>query len=206
MGFRLTPRDTSFFDILTEASQYLVTGADLLNELACSGYEGKTKIGEQLHHVENEADKCTHKMVKKINSTFVTPLDRDDLYLLSSTMDDCMDYMDEAGDLIVLYKVGRLPKRGREMVKILQQCAKLTSQAMPRLESMDSLSDYWVEINRLENEADRAYRRAIADLFDNEDDAKMIIKMKDIIISLEKGVDAFEKLANTLETIVVKES
>lgn len=206
MGFRLTPRDTSFFDILTEASQHLVTGADLLNELACSGYEGKTKIGEQLHHVENEADKCTHKMVKKINSTFVTPLDRDDLYLLSSTMDDCMDYMDEAGDLIVLYKVGQLPKRGREMVKILQQCAKLTSEAMPRLESMDSLSDYWVEINRLENEADRAYRRAIADLFDNEDDAKMIIKMKDIIISLEKGVDAFEKLANTLETIVVKES
>ena len=206
MRFRVTPHDSSFFDILTQSAQCLVRGSALLVEILNADAEQRKVLAAELHAVENEADGYTHQLYRKLNQTFVTPLDRDDLYLLASSMDDCMDYMDEAGDLIVLYRIGEVPKRVVAQVNVLQRCAELTAEAAPRLKSMDSLRDYWVEINRLENEADRAYRRLLADLFDKEDDPKRIIKLKDIITSLEKGVDAFETLANAVETIAVKES
>lgn len=206
MRFRVTPHDSSFFDIMAETADCLVRGSALLVQILNADMKGRKELAAKLHEVENEADGFTHKLYQKLNQTFVTPLDRDDLYLLASNMDDCMDYMDEAGDLIVLYKIGELPKRVVAQVNVLQRCAELTAEAAPRLRSMDSLRDYWVEINRLENEADREYRRLLADLFEKEDDPKRIIKLKDIITSLERGVDAFERLANAVETIAVKES
>ena len=206
VGFRLTPHDTSFFDILSDAATHLVTGSQLLVQIVNADTADRQDLAAKLHEVENQADACTHALFQKLNQTFVTPLDRDDLYVLASTIDDCMDYMDEAGDLIMLYKVGKLPRHIVEQVEVLQRCSELTADAMPRLRSMESLRNYWVEINRLENEADRAYRRAIAELFEREDNALRIIKLKDITIALERGVDAFERLANTIETIVVKES
>ncbi|MDO5700205.1 MAG: DUF47 family protein [Bowdeniella nasicola] len=206
MGFRLTPKDNQFFEILAEAAQHLVRGAELLVQLLNADMRDREALAAKLHKVENDADSCTHRFYQKINATFVTPLDRDDLSLLAGSLDDCMDYMDEAGDLIVLYQIGSLPERAIEQVRVLQRCAELTAEAMPRLRSMESLRDYWVEINRLENEADRAYRRLLADLFDQEDDAKRIIKIKDIITALEKGVDGFERLANVVEALAIKES
>ncbi|OKL54260.1 phosphate transport regulator [Bowdeniella nasicola] len=206
MRFRVTPHDSSFFDILTESAECLVRGSEILVQILNADMADRKTLAGQLHDVENDADACAHKLFRKLNQTFVTPLDRDDLYLLAANMDDCMDYMNEAGDLIVLYKIGELPNRVVAQVNVLQRCAELTAEAAPRLRSMDSLRDYWVEINRLENEADREYRRLLADIFDHEDDPKRIIKLKDISTSLERGVDAFERLANAVETIAVKES
>ena len=156
--------------------------------------------------MEHDADEATHAVVKKVNASFVTPLDRDDLLAIASLIDDCMDYMDEAGDLIVLYKLNGLAPEIIQLVEILQRCSELTVQAIPRLQNMGSLRDFWVEINRLENQADKIYRSAIADLFDREEDAKTIIKQKDVILTLEAAVDAFETLANTIEAITIKES
>ena len=161
---------------------------------------------KELHSVENDADEATHAIVKKVNASFVTPLDRDDLLMLASHIDDCMDFMDEAGDLIVLYKLDELAPEIIQLVEILQRCAELTVQAIPKLQNMDSLRDYWVEINRLENQGDKIYRTAIAELFDREDDAKQIIKQKDVTLTLEAAVDAFETFANLIEAITVKES
>ncbi len=206
MKLSLTPKDSIYFTLLTACASHLVRGSNLLAQLVTADRLVRPERAKELHDVEHDADEATHAVVKKVNASFVTPLDRDDLLAIASLIDDCMDYMDEAGDLIVLYKLNGLAPEIIQLVEILQRCSELTVQAIPRLQNMGSLRDFWVEINRLENQADKIYRSAIADLFDREEDAKTIIKQKDVILTLEAAVDAFETLANTIEAITIKES
>jgi len=203
---RLTPRDTTYFDMLATLAQHNVTGASLLAELLGASREEREGIVRRLSEAEHVADDATHSIMRRLNQTFVTPFDRDDIYGLASALDDCMDAMEEAGDLIVLYKVDELPLRVSEQVQVLQRCAELTAEAMPRLRSMDQLSDYWVEINRLENQGDKLHRELIAQLFDDTTDPVLLIKLKEIVDMLEEGADAFERVANMVETIALKES
>ena len=206
MRLRLTPRDTTYFDLLAALAQHNVTGANLLAEILGAARGDREKIAAQLAEVEHLADDATHSIMRRLNQTFVTPFDRDDIYGLASALDDCMDAMEEAADLIGLYKVDELPRRVSEQVQVLQRCAELTAEAMPRLRSMDQLPDYWVEINRLENQADKVHRKLIAELFDNYTDPVLLMKLKEIVDVLEDAADSFETVANMVETIVLKES
>jgi len=203
---RLTPRDTTFFDLFAASAQHLVTGANLLGEMLGADRPTRKEIGKAIAEVEHAADDATHTIMRRLNQTFVTPFDRDDIYNLASSLDDCMDYMDEAADLIVLYKVDELPARVSDQVQVLQRAAELTADAMPRLRSMDSLSEYWVEVNRLENQADKIHRKLLAQMFDEITDPIELMKLKEIVEKLEDAADAFEKVANTVETIALKES
>ena len=144
--------------------------------------------------------------MRRLNQTFVTPFDRHDIYGLASGLDDCMDYMEEAGDLIVLYQVGVLPPRVHKQVDVLRRCAEVTAEAMPRLRSMKDLADYWVEVNRLENEADKSYRKLLAEMFRGGMDPIELMKLKDVVNALEAAADSFERVANMVETIALKES
>lgn len=204
MGFRLRPVDTSFYDLFTASARHLVNGAALLSEMLADGAD-KADVAERMRAAEHEADETTHELIRKVNSTFVTPFDREDIYALASGLDDVMDMMDEAVDLILLYEVRVLPPELSEQVDVLQRCADLTAEAMPRLRSMQSLDDYWIEINRLENSGDRNHRRTLAKLFSGEFKTIEVLKLKDIVESLESAIDAFEKVANTVEQIAVKE-
>jgi predicted phosphate transport protein (TIGR00153 family) len=204
--FRLTPREDSYFDLFAALAQHLVTGANMLAEMLGADQSTRKAIGKQLAEAEHDADEATHKIMRLLNQTFVTPFDRDDIYALASALDDCMDYMEEAGDLIVLYRVGTLPLRVADQVQALQLAAELTADAMPKLRSMESLSDYWVEINRLENQADKAHRKLLAKMFDEVTDPVELMKLKEVVETLEDAVDAFERVANTVETIALKES
>ncbi|KRC53917.1 phosphate transport regulator [Nocardioides sp. Root79] len=204
VGLRLRPVDTSFYDLFTKSAQHLVGGAELLAEML-SDNSDKASVAERMRAAEHAADETTHEIVKKVNSTFVTPFDREDIYALGSGLDDVMDMMDEAVDLILLYEVQTLPAELSEQVEVLQRCAELTAAAMPRLQSMQSLDDYWIEINRLENAGDRNHRRILASLFSGEYKTIEVLKLKDIVESLEGAIDAFEKVANTVEQIAVKE-
>ena len=204
VGLRLRPVDTSFYDLFTKSAQHLVGGAELLAEML-SDNSDKASVAERMRAAEHAADETTHEIVKKVNSTFVTPFDREDIYALGSGLDDVMDMMDEAVDLILLYEVQTLPAELSEQVEVLQRCAVLTAAAMPRLQSMQSLDDYWIEINRLENAGDRNHRRILASLFSGEYKTIEVLKLKDIVESLEGAIDAFEKVANTVEQIAVKE-
>ncbi|ROS31673.1 DUF47 domain-containing protein [Cellulomonas sp. PhB150] len=206
MRLRLTPRDTTFFDLFAASAKHLVTGANLLGEMLGADRPTRKEIGKAIAEVEHAADDATHTIMRRLNQTFVTPFDRDDIYNLASSLDDCMDYMDEAADLIVLYKVDALPARVSDQVQVLQRAAELTADAMPRLRSMDSLSEYWVEVNRLENQADKIHRKLLAQMFDEITDPIELMKLKEIVEKLEDAADAFEKVANTVETIAVKES
>jgi predicted phosphate transport protein (TIGR00153 family) len=202
----LTPKDVSFFDLLAAQARHLVDGADVLEQMIGADFDERVDLAAQLREIEHSADSATHNIIKKLNSTFVTPFDRDDIYDLASALDDCMDYMEEAADLIVLYRIDRLPKKTGKQITILRRAAAQTAEAMPRLKSLDGLDEYWVEINRLENQADRAYRALLADLFESETDAIHVMKLKELIEALEHAADAFEKVANTVETIALKES
>lgn len=206
MRLRFTPRDTTFFDLLAESAQLLVTGANLLAELLEADRKDRKAIAAKLNDAEHDADEATHTIMRRLNQTFVTPFDRDDIYQLASNLDDCMDYMEEAADLIVLYKLEELPKRISDQVQVLQRAAELTAEAMPRLRAMNDLADYWVEINRLENQADKSYRKLLAQLFDDGLDPVTLMKLKEVVDKLEDAADAFETVANTVETIALKES
>jgi predicted phosphate transport protein (TIGR00153 family) len=206
--FRLRPSDDSFYDFFTKAATNLVRGTELLSELVIPNADF-AMIAEGLEDVEHDSDKITHDVYNKINSTFITPFDREDIYRLASTLDDVMDHIEAAGNLVYLYGLTKLPALPREMndlVHVLDQQARVTAAAMPRLRFMKDLKEYWVEINRLENDGDRAYRMLLVRLFSGEYDALQVLKMKEVADELERACDAFEHVANTVETIAVKES
>jgi hypothetical protein len=163
-------------------------------------------IAEKMRACEHAGDEFTHAIMRRLNESFITPFDREDIYRLASTLDDVMDYMEAAADLVVLYKVEELPRDVVGQVEVLERAAELTAAAMPRLRGMKDLSEYWIEINRLENQGDQVYRRLLAELFGGDYDALTVLKLKEIIDQLEAAADAFEHVANTVETIAVKES
>ncbi|MFP5345451.1 MAG: DUF47 domain-containing protein [Actinomycetes bacterium] len=206
MRLRLTPQDTSFFDLFAAQARHLVVGSRLLAELLGQDLRGRERIAEQLRDVEHECDESTHQIMRRLNSTFVTPFDREDIYSLASGLDDCMDLMESAADMIVLYKLDDLPPGVADQVQVLERSSELTAEAMPRLRSLKDLPDYWVEINRLENQADRTYRKLLGQMFDGATDAIYLMKLKEVVDELEAAADAFEKVANYVETIAVKES
>ena len=163
-------------------------------------------VARRMREAEHQADETTHAIVRRVNSTFVTPFDREDIYALASGLDDVMDMMDEVVDQILLYEVKVLPAELSAQVEVIQRCAEITAAAMPQLQSMPSLEEYWIEINRLENAGDKNHRRTLANLFSGEFKAMEVLKLKDIVESLEGAIDAFEKVANIVEQIAVKES
>ena len=205
MAFRLRPVDGAFFESLTELAEQLRLGADLLAEVLGDGTD-RGIIAAQLAEAESRADEITRSIVRQVNQTFVTPIDREDIYALATGLDSVMNAMDEAADLIMLYEVHALPKEFAKQVTLLQRCAELTAEAMPRLGARKDLADYWSQINQLESRGDKQYRRILAKLFDGRYEPLDVIKLKDIISAMEAAIDGFETVARTVEQIVVKES
>ena len=205
MGLRFRPVDTSFYDLFSEAARHLVTGAGLLAEML-SETADHADVARRMREAEHNADETTHALIKRVNTTFVTPFDREDIYALGSGLDDVMDIMDEVVDLILLYEVKVLPPELSTQVEVIQRCAELTAEWMPKLQAPASLEEYWIEINRLENAGDKNHRRTLAKLFSGEFKTIEVLKLKDIVESLEEAIDAFEKVANIVEQIAVKES
>jgi predicted phosphate transport protein (TIGR00153 family) len=202
---RFRPTDTSFYDMFSESAKNLVAGAELLAEMLSNGAD-QAQIATRMREAEHQGDEITHGIVRKVNTTFVTPFDREDIYRLAAGLDDVMDFMEEAVDLVLLYEIGDLPSELANMVEVLQRAAELTADAMPRLRTMRDLEEFWIEINRLENDGDKSYRRIVAKLFNGQYDALTVMKLKDVVDSLEAGIDAFETVANIVEQIAVKES
>ena len=206
MRIRLTPRETSFYELFATSGRNLMEGAGLLKELLGADEAQRKQIAERMRSCEHAGDEATHAIMRELNETFVTPFDREDIYRLASSLDDVMDYMEAAVDLVVLYKISDLPAEIADQVDVLERAAELTADAMPRLRSMKDLSEFWIELNRLENQGDQVYRRLLARLFSGEYDALTVLKLKEVVDQLEAAADAFEHVANTVETIAVKES
>ncbi len=205
MRFRIRPVETSFYDLFSEMANHLVIGADILAQMLDTETD-KAALGAQMREAEHQADETTHAIIKRVNSTFITPFDREDIYRLASSLDDVMDFMEETVDLVNLYELGDLSTAFAPQVEVLQRATQLTADAMPRLRTMKDLDEYWIEINRLENQGDRSYRRIVANLFSGSYKSLEVLKLKDVTDSLEHAIDALESVANTVEQIAVKES
>ena len=210
MRIKLRPSENAFYDYFNQAAQNLVRGAELLSGLTLGTDAAQIQaISEGLQEVEHANDDVTHELYNKINSTFITPFDREDIYRLGSGLDDVMDAMESAGNLVYLYGLSSIPALPREMgeqIETLNLLATVTAEAMPQLKGMKNLEPYWIEVNRLENEGDRQYRMLLVRLFSGEYDPLTVLKMKEVADDLEAAIDAFEHVANTVETIVAKES
>jgi predicted phosphate transport protein (TIGR00153 family) len=205
VALRLTPRDAAFYDMFAAAAANLVNGVTILAEALTEGVD-LTALAKRMRDAEHASDEQTHAIITRVNSTFVTPFDREDIYRLAGTLDDVMDEMDAAVDLMDLYSLREVPAEMADQVAVLQRAAVLTAEAMPRLRTPGSLREYWIEVNRLENDADHGYRRLLARLFSGEYDALTVLKIKEVADALERAADEFEHVANTVEQIALKES
>jgi uncharacterized protein len=206
MALRFTPRDDRFYTMFEAAAKNLATGATILREQIGSGVDDRPGVAARMRDTEHAGDDITHEIFSTVNTTFVTPFDREDIYQLAGRIDDILDHLDAAADLIVLYRPAELPAEVGAQVDVLVRAAELTAGAMARLRTPQSLSEYWIEINRLENEADQVHRRLLATLFSGMYEPMEVLKLKDVVEELEAAADAFEHLAHAVQTIAAKEA
>jgi uncharacterized protein len=207
MRLRLTPREQGFYALFTSAAEHLVIGTGLLAQLVAADLPDRPALAAQLKAEEHACDEITHSVMRMLNTTFVTPFDREDIHRLASALDDVMDAMEAAAEVFALYKVGSVPPGITDQVDVLRRAAEVTAQAMPRLRTMDNLPEYWIEVNRLENEADGIYRHLLAELFtEGAYEVLDVLKLKEVIDDLEDAADMFEKVAHQVESIALKEA
>jgi predicted phosphate transport protein (TIGR00153 family) len=200
------PRDRVYFDLFEEAAGNIVRAADLLDQLMRSYPDRREELTREVLICEQDGDRITHDIIRRLNETFVTPIDREDIYSLASALDDIVDYTEEAADYLGLYKIEAPMEQGQRLAHVLLQASRAISEAMPRMRAFGDISHYTVEINRLENDGDRIMREAMASLFDTGIDPMVVIRWKDIYERLENAIDATERVANILEGIVIKNS
>jgi len=204
LQFRLLPREEAFYSDFIAMADQVKIGARLLEEMFASQPPLADKAHE-IKEVEHKCDFLTHEIIQRLNKTFVTPMDREDIHSLARTIDDVMDAIDNAAALVPLYKIDKVRPGARELAKVISSSADEVRRALEALEKRSGVLERAVEINRLENEADRIHQRAVGQLFDEERDPMVVIKWKEIFDLLEEATDRCEDVANLLENVVVKQ-
>ena len=203
MAFRLIPREERFFDDFVALAEQIRVGATLLEEMLAPDRPIWDKADE-IKEVEHKCDFKTHEIIQRLHRTFVTPLDREDIHTLARTLDDVMDAIDASASVVRLYQIERVRPDARELARLVALSAEQVVIAMKALERRHGVAEPAVEINRLENEADRAHQNAVRRLFEEEQNPVAIIKWKEILDFLEAATDRCEDVANVLEGVVVK--
>ena len=204
-GQVFAPRDRVYFELFEEAGQNILHAADLLDQLL-SNYPDSKDLAREILDCEHEGDRITHDIIHRLNHTFVTPIDREDILALASSLDDIVDYTEEVADYLGLYKIEAPMDQAITLARVLKEATRQIAEAIPGLRAFSDISRYTVEINRLENEGDRITREAVASLFDGGIDPMVVIRWKDLFERLEAAIDATERVANIIEGIVIKNS
>jgi predicted phosphate transport protein (TIGR00153 family) len=203
VAFRLIPREEKFYTDFQALADELQRGASLLEEMLALDHPVWDKADE-IKEVEHKCDSLTHEIIKRLNRTFVTPLDREDIHALARSLDDVMDAIDASATLVRLYRLERVRDGARELAQIITACTREIRPALQALEENKGLITHAIEINRLENEADRAHQLAVSRLFDDERDPMLVMKWKETLDFLEMATDRCEDVANVLEGVMVK--
>ena len=205
MKLKVSQRPGEFFELFADSARNLRMGAEQLRDLIGDFTNVELKA-RRIQEREHDGDEITHTIIRRLNTTFVTRIDREDIYALASALDDVMDLVEEAADLFVLHAIESPLPEMKAQADVLVLAAEQTEQAVQSLAKMDrdGLEPYWVEINRLENEGDKLYRRSVADLFSGDHRAMDVLKWKEVIETLEEALDGLENAANIIESIVLK--
>ena len=205
-GFGLVPQSQKFFELFEEGAKNLLAGSKQLREML-DHYDQAHRLVKKLESYEHEGDRITHDLFAELNKTFVTPLDREDIHALASAMDTVMDQIEAAGDTMILYAVEEPTDQAKLLADIIMDSTEQIHQAIGLLRAKRNIREILVncvEINRLENEADEVRRKVLGDLFREEKDVIKLIKWREIYELLERATDACEDVADTLQTIVLK--
>ena len=202
--FGLIPKDEKFFEMFREMAQNTILGAEELKDML-DNFQDPVASQRRIKELEHKGDHLTHEIIKKLNKSFITPFDREDIYSLASKLDDVMDLIDASAQRFVMYNVEKPTPEAQQLAFLLLQGSQIRAKAVALLGgNLGALYEYCVEVNALENEADRVCREAISRLFDEEKDPIQLIKWKEIYETLEKCTDKCEDAANILESVVVK--
>jgi len=199
------PRDRIYFELFEEAGRNILRASDLLDRLL-EGYPDSKPLAKDIRDCEHEGDRITHDIIDRLNHTFVTPIDREDILGLVSALDDIVDYIEEVADYLGLYRIEAPMDQAIKLARVLKASTSQVCEAIPQLRAFHDISRHTVEINRLENEGDRITREAVASLFDGGIDPMVVIRWKDLFERLEAAIDATERVAYILEGIVIKNS
>jgi uncharacterized protein len=205
MRIRLIPEDGEFFEIFVDMAGKVKQGADELLDFLKELGDVEARAG-RIFDIEHEGDEITHEVMRRLNSTFITPFDKLDIRRLVSGLDDVLDHIEAAAEYLHLHKIEEPLDHAVRLGETLAQAAATTAEAMPMLPKLKDLTDYWIEINRLENEGDQMYRRTVAELFSGDYGAMDVLKWQDIVEEIEQGIDALEDVANTVEAIALKQA
>ena len=203
---RFIPRETKFFELFADIANNVVAGAQALSDLLHNyDYETMPVAVANIAAIEHRGDEMTHRILIKLNQTFITPFDREDIHLLASSLDDVLDFIFAASDRLVTYKITQPSPSAKVLAGIILKQAQELGKAVALLDKDDShLLNHCVEVNRLENEADKVSREAIGRLFEGEHDPITLIKLKELLEVLEEASDKAEDVADVLETVVLK--
>jgi predicted phosphate transport protein (TIGR00153 family) len=197
------PKEREFFDLFEEAGANIVRASGLLERML-DEWPDHGELARDLIVCEQEGDRITHDIIRRLNQTFVTPIDREDIYALASGLDDIVDWIEEVADFFGLYRIEAPMSQAQQQSRILNQACQQVAQAIPRLRAFEDMHHFTVEINRYENEGDRVVREALASLFEAGIDPMLVIRWKDIFERLEDAIDATERVAHILEGITIK--
>ena len=203
MAFHFLPREEKFYSDFLALADELNIGSRLLEEMLAANHPVWDKADE-IKEVEHKCDVLTHEIIQRLNRTFVTPIDREDIHALARSLDDVMDAIDDSAALVRLYRLSEVRFGARELARIISACTREVRLALEALEENKGVALHAVEINRLENEADRAHQQAVSRLFDEAPDPIVVIKWKETLDFLENATDRCEDVANVLEGVMVK--
>jgi predicted phosphate transport protein (TIGR00153 family) len=206
MGFSLLPREDEYFDLFSQITGKVQDATSLLVRMVTEDDPDFIAYAKQIKDVEHNCDEITHRVTTKLNKSFITPFDREDIYTLAVALDDVCDYIDAAARAIRMYDIRKFNEYVRQLARLLNTQASAMNSAVGMLKNPAGMNAQIVEIHRLENEADEAYSRAIGDLFKNSTDAIEVIKQKELLEILENGTDKCEQVANIMESVVLKHS
>jgi predicted phosphate transport protein (TIGR00153 family) len=199
----LVPRERRFYQLFDQHTATMVRAAALLRD-GLTDLPRLPEIQERIRELEHEGDEVTHELVRTLNRTFVTPFDREDIYSLASGLDDVLDYIEEIGDTVTLYKIDHVSASAQVMVSLLAAASLQLQQGVAKLEQLKGVEEHGIEVHRLENLCDTESRRAIADLFSGRYEALEVVKLKEFYTLLEDALDRCEDVANILEAITIK--
>jgi len=203
MKFSFIPREERFFELFEESAANIFKTAKIMKEMV-GNYSLAEVKAKEIFDAEFEGDRITHEIIRNLNKTFITPFDREDIYNLASKLDDILDLMEAVTDRMIIYRIEEPTIECRKMVDIITRMTEVITWGISNLKNLTQVYDHCIEINRLENEADRVSRDAIGRLFEEEDDPIAVIKWKEIYEKLEDTTDSCEDVANILESVVLK--
>ena len=203
MRFKFIPREKAFFGLFERDAANLVEGAELLKKML-DDYSDPAGSAKAIMDAERRGDQITHEIIRTLNTTFVTPMDREDIHALASDIDDVLDHIEAAADLFVLHKIEKPTPAVQAQADVLVHACKTIHEAVIHLEKFKDLERYWVEVNEIETQGDKMYRRAVADLFNGEHKAMDVLRWKEIYDEVEEAIDECENIADTIEAIVLK--